>query len=318
MARVQQLRRQRLRPGHRAALALGERLARGELEGHRLGGDHVLERPALLAGEHRRVDLLGQLRLAQDRPAARAVERLVGRGRDHVRAVRARVRMQPRRHQAGEVRHVDHQQRAHLVGDLAKAREVELARVRRPARQQQLGPVLAREAGHLVHVDDRVGLAHVVGDRLIQPSRHVRLAAVREVAAVIQRQAEEAVPRLKQRVIHRRVGLRPGVRLHVGVLRAEQRLGAVDRQLLGHVHPLAAAVVAAPRIPLGVLVREHRALAFEHRSRREVLGGDQAQRALLALQLALQHFGDLGVDLRQWAVQMIGALLGHDASLGGR
>ena len=39
---------------------------------------------------------------------------------------------------------------------------------------------------------------------------------------------------------------RAGVRLDVGVIGAEQLLGAVDRQLLDHVDLLAAAVVAAP------------------------------------------------------------------------
>ncbi len=95
-------------------------------------------------------------------------------------------------------------------------------------------------------------------------------------------------PGCKQGVVDGRVGLRAGVGLHVGVLGPEQRLGAVDRQLLGDVDPLAAAVVAPPRIALGVLVRQHRALAFEHRPRDEVLRGDHLERALLALELAAQ------------------------------
>ena len=54
-------------------------------------------------------------------------------------------------------------------------------------------------------------------------------------------------PGLEQRVVHRGVGLRAGVRLDVRVLGAEQRLGAVDRELLGDVDVLAAAVVASAR-----------------------------------------------------------------------
>ena len=57
------------------------------------------------------------------------------------------------RDEPGEVRHVDHQQRADLVGDLPEAREVELARVGRPAGEDQLRPVLAGDARDLVHVD---------------------------------------------------------------------------------------------------------------------------------------------------------------------
>ena len=68
-------------------------------------------------------------------------------------------------------------------------------------------------------------------------------------------------PGFEQRVVDRGVRLRAGVRLDVRVLGAEQRLGTVDRELLGDVDVLAAAVVAGARVALGVLVREHAALA---------------------------------------------------------
>ena len=94
----------------------------------------------------------------------------------------------------------------------------------------------------------------------------VDLHPVGEVAAVGELEAHQRVAGLEQRVVDRRVGLRARVRLDVGVLGAEQLLGAVDRQLLGDVDVLAAAVVALAGIPLGVLVGEHRALALEHRA----------------------------------------------------
>ena len=122
-------------------------------------------------------------------------------------------------------------------------------------------------------------------------------------------------PGFEQRVVDGRVGLRAGVRLDVGVLGAEQLLGAVDRELLGDVDPLAAAVVAAAGIALGVLVGQHRALAFEHRPRHEVLGGDHLQRRLLAMQLARQRVGDLGIHLGERTVEVVGAQLGHGALL---
>ena len=95
------------------------------------------------------------------------------------------------------------------------------------------------------------------------------------------------------------VGLGAGVRLDVGVLGAEERLGPIDRQLLGDVDLLAAAVVAAAGVALGVLVGQHRARRVEHRLRHEVLRGDHLQGALLAVQLALEDGRDLGIDLAQ-------------------
>ena len=248
-------------------------------------------------------------------PARGPAERLVGGRGDHVGPELDRVGVKPGGDEAGEVRHVDHQQRADLVGDLAKAREVELARVGRPAGQQQLRAALARDARHLVHVDQAALAVDLVGGDVIQAAGHVDLHAVREVAAVGQREPHDRLAGLEQRVVDGRVGLRAGVRLDVRVLGPEQRLGAVDRQLLGDVHPLAAAVVATTGIALGVLVGEHRALAFEHGPRHEVLRGDHLERALLALELAAQHLGDLGVDVHERAVEVIGAQLGHGALL---
>ncbi len=139
---------------------------------------------------------------------------------------------------------------------------------------------------------------------------------MREVPAVGEREPHDRVAGLQERVVDGGVGLRPGVRLHVGVLGAEQRLGAVDRELLGDVDPLAAAVVAPAGVALGVLVGEHRPLAFEHRAGHEVLGGDHLQRVLLAGELPAQRFGDLGVDLGEGAVEVVGTQLGHGALLG--
>ena len=116
-------------------------------------------------------------------------------------------------------------------------------------------------------------------------------------------------PGCEQRVVDGGVGLGAGVRLDVGVLGAEQRLGPVDRQLLADVDELAAAVVALAGVALGVLVVQHRALALQHRHGREVLRGDHLQRPLLALQLARQHLGDLRVDLGQRAVEEVGGQL---------
>ena len=91
------------------------------------------------------------------------------------------------------------------------------------------------------------------------------------------------------------------MRLHVDVLGPEELLAAGDGQLLGHVHHLAAAVVALARIALGVFVGEHRAHRFQHGFGDEVLGGDQLEVAGLALGLAADGLGDLRIDLLQMA-----------------
>ena len=128
---------------------------------------------------------------------------------------------------------------------------------------------------------------------------------------MVQLHAEDAVARLEQRVVHGGVGLRAGVRLDVHVLGAEQLLRAVDRQALGHVHVLAAAVVAPAGVALGVLVGEHRPLAVEDRLGHEVLGGDHLERGLLAGRLVHQHLGDLRVHVGDGLGEEVGPELGH-------
>ena len=82
----------------------------------------------------------------------------------------------------------------------------------------------------------------------------VDLGAVSEMAAVIEAHAENRIARLHQRKVGSGVRLRAGVRLHVRVVGAEQLLRPIDRQLLGDVDVLAAAVVTLTRITFRVLV----------------------------------------------------------------
>ncbi len=289
-----------------ALLALAELGLAGELERDGLGGDDVLERAALLAGEDAGVQLLGEVLAGEDEAAAGPAEGLV-RGRGDDVGVRDGGGVQARGDQPGEVGHVDHEPGADLVGDAAERGEVELARVGRPARDDQLRAALVGEAGDLVHVDPVVVRADVVGGDVVEPAREVQAHAVGEVAAVGEVEAQDGVARLEQRGHDGGVGLGAGVRLDVGELGAEEGLDPVDRELLDHVDVLAPAVVAPARVALGVLVGEHRALRGEDGRRREVLAGDHLQRPLLAGGLPPDRGVDLGVGLGQRPGQDLGS-----------
>ena len=192
------------------------------------------------------------------------------------------------------VRHVDHEEGTDLVGDLAEARPVDVARVGRRAGHDQLGLLLACQGFHLLVVDQvGVGL-DAVGYDLEPLARLVGGRAVREVAALIERHAHELVAGLQQRHEHRLVGLRAGMRLDVGERAVEQLAGAVDGELLGLVDLLAAAVVAPAGIALGIFVGEHRARRFQDGARDDVLRSYELDLLALAVQFALEH----GIDRR--------------------
>ena len=157
--------------------------------------------------------------------------------------------------------------------------------------------------------------AHLVGGDVVELARDVELHPVREVAAVREREAHDPVARIQQGQEHLGVRGRAGVRLDVRVLGAEELLGAVDRELLDDVDVLAAAVVALSRVALGVLVREHAALALEDGARDEVLRGDHLERALLAIELEADGLGDLRVDVGERAVEEVRRQIGHRAPM---
>ena len=131
--------------------------------------------------------------------------------------------------------------------------------------------MLAGELGHLIHIDQVVVARNPICDNVVQLAREVQPHAVRKVTAAVEREPEDGVARLEQCVHDRRVGLRTRVRLHVGEFGVEQRLDAIDRQLLDDVDMLAAAVVAPPRVALRVPVGEHRTLGLHDRQRRVIL-----------------------------------------------
>ena len=120
-----------------------------------------------------------------------------------------------------------------------------------------------------------------------------------QVTAVGQVQAQQPLPRRHQRVQDRGVGLRARMRLHIGEVGAEQRLGPVAGDVLHHIDVLAAAVVAPAGQTLGVFVGQHAALRLQDRAWHEVLRGDHLQRVTLAAELLAEQLGDVGVDLGQ-------------------
>ena len=134
---------------------------------------------------------------AEDSAAPRTGQRLVGGGGDPL-AVGKGEGCTPAGHQPGDVGHVDHQFRAHLVGDRPEGGEVDDARIGARADDDQLGPVLQSLRPHFVDVDAARLPGHPVVDERVAPAGEVDRQTVSEVTAVGQAHGQHDVARLEQ------------------------------------------------------------------------------------------------------------------------
>ena len=115
------------------------------------------------------------------------------------------------------------------------------------------------------------------------------------MAALGQVHAHDGVADVQQRKVDGQVGLCAGVRLDVGILRAEQLAGAVNGDLLDLIDVLAAAVITVAGVPFRVLVRQHAAHGRHDGGGNDVLAGNQLNVLPLAAQLTLHSRAQLGV-----------------------
>ena len=118
-----------------------------------------------------------------------------------------------------------------------------------------------------------------------------------QVAAFGQAHAHDGVAGLQEGQEHGFIGRCAAVGLHVGSIGAEDLLHAVNGQLLGHVHVLAATVVALAWVAFGVFVGELGALRPHHGGGGVVLAGDQLDVVLLAGVFSLDGSKQLGIGL---------------------
>ena len=270
---------------------VGQRL----LEADCLARDDVLQRAALRAGKDGLVDSLRVLLAAQDHATARAAQRLVRRG-GHEVGVRHRGRVLARGDQTGNVRHIDHQQAASLVGDVAQPGKVDDARIGGRARDDEFGLHFKRLTFKRVVVDDLFLLRHAIRHEVEVLTGHVDRAAVRQMAAVREVHTHDRVAGVEHRKVDRHVRLRAGMRLDVGMLCAKELLRAVAGQILHDVHILASAVIALARIALRIFIGQVRAHRGEHCVADEVLRSDQLDVLVLTGELVVHRRAQLGIN----------------------
>src|SRR5690606_37832166 len=120
--------------------------------------------------------------------------------------------------EAGDVRHVDPEDRADFIGDLAHARPVFETRIRRETTNDHFRFGFERDALHFVVVDHTGFGVETVRHDFVVFAREVGRVAVGEVAALRQVHAHHGVAGADQREEDGGVGLCARMRLYVGVV----------------------------------------------------------------------------------------------------
>ncbi|MPM46726.1 hypothetical protein SDC9_93432 [bioreactor metagenome] len=157
--------------------------------------------------------------------------------------------------------------------------------------------MLVRQSLQLVVVDIPRIFADTVLHKMIELAGSVGRMPVCQVTAVVEVHGQHRIAGVEQRVIDGKVCLRAGVRLNVGVIGMEQRLGAFAGERFYDIHILASAVVTFAGVPFGVLVGQRAAHSGEHRGGNKVLRSDELQMVALAAKLQFHGACDFRVYL---------------------
>ena len=196
-------------------------------------------------------------------------------GRSHDVSILNRILEQTGSDQTGRVSHVDQQDGAYFVRDLAHTLVVPLTRISRSTADDQLGFVLQSLALHIV-VIHALGLRiELVTDGFEIGTRHIHRRTVRKVAAVRQIEAHERIAGFQHGEENGHVGLCAGVGLYVGVLGAVQFANTFDGKVLDLIHHLTTAVVTCGRITLRILVGQYGAHGLHHLVADKIFRRDQ-------------------------------------------
>src|ERR1700730_13918958 len=153
-------------------------------------------------------------------------------------------RMHAARDKAREMRHVDEKISANRIRDRPEPRKIPIPGIAGAAGDDEFRLMLLGKPRDRVHVDSMILPAHAIRNRLKPFSGEIYWRPMGQMAARGQVEPHKSIARLQEREKHRLVRLTAGIWLHIREFAAEQPGDTLDRQGLGHVNELAAAVIA--------------------------------------------------------------------------
>ena len=192
----------------------------------------------------------------------------------HDMGVFERVIQQTGCDESSRVSHIDHEDRADLIGYLADTGIIPFTAVRTRACDNQFRLVLARLTLQVLIIDTTCRFVQVITDRIEHQTAEIDGRTVTQVTAMTQVETHERVAGFEASHENGHVRLRTRVRLYVHVLRVVQLFQTLPRDILRDIHHFAAAVIAMTGITLCVLVGQHATHRLHHLVTHEILTGN--------------------------------------------
>lgn len=283
---ARKLRRHSAAVFHHAAYVCTEFRRKRLLRRHGLCRYGVHMRAARHAREQRAVHLPGVFLFAEYQCGAYTAQRFMRGGGNNIGMTKGR-RMLLRRHKAGYVRNVRHEQRAVFMRYARKAFKIDNSAVCRRAGYYQLGPRLFCHVLHAAHVYIAPAVKAVML-YVIKPASHAYGQAVAYMPAHLQIKAKYRVPGPQQRRVGRHVRVGTAERLHVDVIiRRKHLLPLLPAVFFQLIHNLAAAVIAPARISFGIFIGKAASGGLQHIFGHKVFRCYKLYRAVLPVLLPL-------------------------------
>ena len=230
-----------------------------------------------------------------DHSASRAPECFVCSTCDDV-AMLQWIIEQPCGNQAGGVGDICHEQRTHFISDFPEALIVPFAAVCRSAANDQFRFVFCCLTIHFFHIHPAGLLVDIVMGRIKCQPAIIDRRSMGQVTAMGEVKAEYRITGFQDRQIDGRIGLCPGMRLHVGIFSPKQGLEAFDSYCFNLIYYFTSPIISLAGISLRIFICQARTHRFKDSDRRKVFRGNQLNPFALTVFLLTDQFkNSLGI-----------------------
>ena len=196
-------------------------------------------------------------------------------------------------YQSGRMGHINQQYRSNLVGNLTHTCIIPLTTVGRSAADYKFRLMLKGQSFHLVIVHTSCFSVQIITYGFVKQARSVDMTTVRKMPAMVEIQSHKRITGLQNSQQYSGIGLRTGMRLHVGKLCIKQFLDTIPGKVFDLVNDLTSPVIALSGKPFGIFVGKTRPHGSHYFVTNKVFRCNQLHSLQLALMLSFNKVENL-------------------------